>query len=206
ARPRAAPSTDGRTSSSSRTSTPATSGTSSWRGSRGRGRWPRASRDSSGRSTTSHAAAPCRTSWTSSPSPRCKRRARGTRPAWPDGEGSRDGRGEGGARSASRVLESAPLSLERGGLACLEALLAVDRPALGGAEGNRRLLAALGAGGRGLDPLAGRMVQARVALGLAVLAALGLVLEVLVGVEELLARGPDERLVAFDAHQVLVSV
>jgi len=31
-----------------------------------RGRWARSFRDSSGRSTTSHAAAPCRTSWTSS--------------------------------------------------------------------------------------------------------------------------------------------
>src|ERR1700682_2641941 len=50
------------------------------------------------------------------------------------------------------------------------------------------------------------MVQERVALRLAVLAALGLVLEVLVGVEELLARGPHERLVALHAHQVLVSV
>jgi hypothetical protein len=41
---------------------------------------------------------------------------------------------------------------------------------------------------------------------LAVLATLGLILEVLVRVEELLACGPDERLVAFDAHQTLVSV
>jgi len=46
----------------------------------------------------------------------------------------------------------------------------------------------------------------RVAFGLARLAALRLVLEVLVGVEQLLAGGPDKRLVAFDAHQILVSV
>src|SRR4029079_6529325 len=87
----------------------------------------------------------------------------------------------------------------------LEALLAVDGPSLRGLEGDGRLLAALRAGGRGLDPLARRMIHAGVALRLAVLAALGLVLEVLVRVEELLAGGPYEGLVALDAQQTLVS-
>src|SRR5437867_3819507 len=97
-------------------------------------------------------------------------------------------------------------SLDRGCLTLLEALLAVDGPSLGGLEGDGRLLAALGASGGGLDALALGMVQARVALRLTVLAALGLVLEVLVGVEELLTRGPSERLMTLDANQRLVSV
>src|SRR6266850_5467712 len=58
--------------------------------------------------------------------------------------------------------------LDRGGLTLLETLLAVDRPSLGGLEGDGGLLAALGAGRGGFDALALRMIQPRVALGLAV--------------------------------------
>src|SRR4030095_3934060 len=71
---------------------------------------------------------------------------------------------------------------------------------------DRRLLPALRAGGRRLHPLPGRLSHPRVTLALAVLAALRLVLEVLVVIEELLARCPDEVLVALDAHQTTVSV
>src|SRR5687767_3072906 len=97
-------------------------------------------------------------------------------------------------------------TLERGRLARLEALLAVHRPSLRGPERHGGFLAALRAGGGRLDALPHGLVQPRVALRLAVLAPLGLVLEVLVRVEQLLARCPDERLVAFDAHQILVTV
>src|SRR4030095_4226207 len=71
---------------------------------------------------------------------------------------------------------------------------------------DRRLLPALRAGGRRLHPLPGRLSHPRVTLALAVLAALRLVLEVLVVIEELLARCPDEVLVALDAHQSTISV
>ena len=91
-------------------------------------------------------------------------------------------------------------------LALLEALLAVDGPSLGRLEGDRGLLPALRAGRHRLDPLPGGLSHPGVPLRLAFLATLGLVLEVLVVVEELLARGPDEALMALDAHQSLVSV
>jgi hypothetical protein len=45
-----------------------------------------------------------------------------------------------------------------------------------------------------------------IALALALLASLRLVLEILVGVEELFACGPHERLMALYADQTLVSV
>src|SRR5438309_363352 len=88
----------------------------------------------------------------------------------------------------------------------LEALLAEDGPPLRRLEGHGRLLPALRAMGRGLHALALAVAHARVALRLAVLAALRLVFEVLVRVEELLTRGPDERLLTLHAHQILVSV
>jgi len=88
----------------------------------------------------------------------------------------------------------------------LEALLAVDGATLRRLEGDGRLLAALRAAGRGLDPLSRTVTHARVALALALLAPLGFVLEIFVGVEELFACGPYERLMALDADQTLVSV
>src|SRR5260370_6219228 len=91
-------------------------------------------------------------------------------------------------------------------LALLEALLAVDGPSLGRLEGARGLLPTLRAGRHRLDPLPGRLAHPGVPLRLALIATLGLVLEFLVVVEELFARGPDEALMARDAHQSLVSV
>jgi hypothetical protein len=88
----------------------------------------------------------------------------------------------------------------------LEALLAVDGASLGGLEGDGRLLPALGTGRGRLYALSSGLSATRVALALTVLAALGFVLEVLVGVEELLARGPYKWLVTLDAYQTLVSV
>jgi hypothetical protein len=106
------------------------------------------------------------------------------------------------------LLESERLSalLERGGFALLKALLAIDGPTLRGLERNGGLLPALRACRRCLHTLPGHLAPTRVPLALAVLTTLGFVLEVLVCVEELLARSPDEWLVAFDAHQALVSV
>src|SRR4051812_9865781 len=91
-------------------------------------------------------------------------------------------------------------------LPLLEALLAVHRAPLGRLEGNRRLLAALRAAGRGLDPLPRTVTHARITLALALLAPLGFVLEILVGVKELFACGPHKLLMALDADQTLVSV
>jgi len=86
-----------------------------------------------------------------------------------------------------------------------------DGAALRGAERNCGLLAALGAGGPGLD-LAIAVVAWRRrtgsehgnALGLAGLAALGLVLELLVVEEKLFPGGEDKVCAAIDALQHLV--
>jgi hypothetical protein len=91
-------------------------------------------------------------------------------------------------------------------LPLLEALFAVHRAPLRRLEGNRRLLAALRAARRGLDPLAGTVTHSRVPFALALLAPLGLILEILVGVKELFACGPHKLLMALNADQTLVSV
>src|SRR6516164_5766703 len=73
--------------------------------------------------------------------------------------------------------------------ALLEALAAVNRPTLGQLKGNGGLFSALRANRRG--HLSGVTVAARrlVSFSLAVLAPFGLVLEALVGIEELLTCG-----------------
>ena len=120
---------------------------------RARARSARSCRASRSRPTTSRAAARCEDIVDVIAVTAVQAAARGTR-SHDLTRRARARPGEGGP-VGSRVLEPAPLSLERGGLACLEALLAVDRPSLGRLEGDGRLLAALGAGGRRLDPLAG---------------------------------------------------
>src|SRR5688500_1675509 len=82
-----------------------------------------------------------------------------------------------------------------GELPLLEALPAEDRTALRRAEGDGGLLAASRTVGRGFDPLACRTGGARGtrrALRFAALTALGFVLEVLVGKEQLFSGRPEE--------------
>jgi hypothetical protein len=81
------------------------------------------------------------------------------------------------------------------GAALLEALAAEDGPALGGTEGHRRFLAALGTIGFGFGAHRGTASSAATAfgaLGLASLATLGLVLEALVREKHLLARSKNK--------------
>src|SRR5882762_3581609 len=97
--------------------------------------------------------------------------------------------GTGGGRTEGRryVRESGGAH----GAALLEAFAAEYRAALGGTEGYRRFLSALGTIGFGLGAhrgVASSPATAFGALGLASLAALGLVLEALVGKKHLFAR------------------
>jgi hypothetical protein len=89
-----------------------------------------------------------------------------------------------------------PLSLAR-----LEALAAVDRPVVLGNERDLGGLAARRANGIEALPVAGALRFARVPAGLATD---GLILEALLGVEFLLARGEYEFSAAILAYQCLV--
>jgi len=94
-----------------------------------------------------------------------------------------------------------------GELPGLEAFPAEHRTTLRRAEWNRRFLTARRAVRRGLHPFppdrrAGRRTGC--SLGLARLTSLGLVLEILVGEEELFTRCPDELRAAIHARQRLV--
>src|SRR5262245_19926574 len=93
-----------------------------------------------------------------------------------------------------------------GELPLLEALLAEDRPPLRGPEGNGRRRADGRTGGLCLDAVRHRRSRrgAVRAPGLAALAAFRLVLELLVSVKQLFARGPDELGAAVYAPQDLV--
>jgi len=74
----------------------------------------------------------------------------------------------------------------------LETLPAIHWPALGRLKGNGRLFTTLSAGGRGFHPVVGLAVQGLTPLRLARAAALGLILEALVGVKELLPGSEDK--------------
>src|SRR6266542_213180 len=114
-----------------------------------------------------------------------------TRRAWPSAERNAPALHAAGARE----------------LPGLEALPAEDRPPLRRPEGDGGFLAARGAVGRRLDPLArdGRAARGpRRALRFAGFAALWLVLEILVGEEKLLAGRPDELGTAVHAGEGLV--
>jgi len=74
----------------------------------------------------------------------------------------------------------------------LKALSTIDWPTLSRLKRNGRLFTALGASGGGLHPVVGLTVWGLTPLRLASAAALGFVLEALVGVEELLPRGEDK--------------
>src|SRR5204863_9264522 len=91
-------------------------------------------------------------------------------------------------------------------LPLLEALLAEDRSALRRSERHRRILSARRAGGLGLAAIAHRRTRAHPVCPfcLARLAALRLVLELLVGEEELLTGCPDELRRAVHTPQGLV--
>ena len=111
-------------------------------------------------------------------------------------------------RQATAGLGS-PVALRRRthGSPVLEALPAENRPSLRRAERNRGFFAALRTGGFGLRPLDMiRLARARRALGFAVLAPLGLILEALVGEEHLFAGGENKLLAAFRALQNLIVV
>src|SRR5262249_6101475 len=102
-----------------------------------------------------------------------------------------------GARSPRAVDEMATRlqAASPGELPGLEAFLAEHGTPLRRLEGHRRFLAAVRAGGHGLDPLphgAAGPGRPRGAFGFAGLAAFGFVLEVLVGEELLLPRRPYE--------------
>src|SRR5205085_10958123 len=86
------------------------------------------------------------------------------------------------------------------------ALAAEHRTALRGSERHRRFFSARRAHGRRFDALASDATarRPRRTLGLAALAALGLVLEIFVGEEQLLAGSPDEGGPAVHADQALV--
>jgi hypothetical protein len=95
--------------------------------------------------------------------------------------------------------------------ALLEAFAAEDRPALCGAERDSSFLAALRAGGAGLDFSIVEMLsrwsrgpENGDAFGLACLATLGFVLELLVVKEKLFAGGEDEFCAAVNTLQHLV--
>ncbi len=89
----------------------------------------------------------------------------------------------------------------------LEALAAINRTTLSGLEGNRRFLPALRTDGGGLHLAVTRPPTQRcVALGLAGLAALRFVLEVLVRKKQLLPGGEDKLRTAIYALQDLVPV
>jgi hypothetical protein len=124
--------------------------------------------------------------------------------------------------SAPRLLKAAHLHVSRGWLATLsgasggpflrKAFAAENGAALCGAEGNSCLLAALRAGGSSFDTRITAPVAARRrsggedghALGLADLAALGLVLELFVEEEELFPGSKDKVRAAVDAGQYLI--
>jgi hypothetical protein len=122
-------------------------------------------------------------------------------PNWNDGRT--------GTTEEFRGLDAAgPLELP-----LLEALLAEDRTALSGTEGDRGLLAARRARGLCFHALPGESVAAPASrarhgstgsLGLAWLATLGFVLELLISEKELFARRPDELVAAIHAPQGLV--
>jgi hypothetical protein len=84
----------------------------------------------------------------------------------------------------------------------LEAIAAQDGPALRGQKWHRRLCAALGAGRAGFWAGAGRTGGS---LGFAGLAALGIVPELLLVEEQLLAGGKDEITATVDTFQDLVN-
>jgi len=74
----------------------------------------------------------------------------------------------------------------------LETLPAIHWPALSRLKWNGRFLTTLSAGGRGFHPMVGLAVQGLTPLRLAGAAALGFILEALVGVEELLPGCEDK--------------
>jgi len=88
----------------------------------------------------------------------------------------------------------------------LKALPTIDWPALSRLKRNGRLFAALGASSGGLHPVVSLTVRGLTPLRLAISAALGFVLEALVGVEELLPRGEDKLRPAVHTLQAPVPV
>jgi hypothetical protein len=88
----------------------------------------------------------------------------------------------------------------------LEAIATVDGPTLGGLEGNRGFLAALGAFGGGLGALAAWATHDLAPLRFTGFTPLGLVLKAFVGVKNLLACGEGKISPAIDAFEGLIPV